>query len=245
MKIGIIIQARMGSSRLPGKILKEIDGKSLLELQYKRLIHSEKAEKIIIATSDNKIDDCIEVLCKKLNILYFRGSEDNVLDRFNKAAEYFDLDVIVRSNGDCPFIDSKIIDKLIEIWQLNAPKYDYISNILEDTFPLGMHIEVFTKKALEKTLEENITKEDKEHVTPFIYRNPSKFNLLNIENNTNLSDYRWTIDYQEDFEFVKEIYKRFGVNNSSFGMQDIIKVLEREPQLSMINSFYKKKQSLT
>ena len=172
MNLGIIIQARMGSTRFPGKILKKIDNKSLLELQYRRLKNSKKAQQIIIATSDKKSDDCIEELCFQLNIKCFRGSESNVLDRYYQTAKYFNLDVIIRSNGDCPFIDPVQIDKIIDIWKLNYPKYDYISNILEESFPLGMHIEIFSIIALERALKESKIEEDLEHVTPFIIDGP-------------------------------------------------------------------------
>jgi spore coat polysaccharide biosynthesis protein SpsF len=244
MKIGIIIQARMGSSRFPGKILKKINNISLLELQYRRLINSKKTNKIIIATSNKAIDNCIEELCIELDIPCFRGSENNVLDRYYQAAKSYDIDTIIRSNGDCPFIDFAEIDKLIEIWESNYPKYDYISNILEETFPLGMHIEIFTICALKKALNENLSKEDLEHVTPYLYRNPEKFNLLSVRNKEDLSNYRWTIDYPEDLKFVEEIYKRLGTDNSLFSMKDIINLLQVEPELTKINSKYKKKQNL-
>lgn len=244
MKIGIIIQARMGSSRFPGKILEKINNISLLELQHRRLVNSKKANKIIVATSNKSIDNSIEELCIELGILCFRGSEDNVLDRYYQAAKAHDIDTIIRSNGDCPFIDPAEVDKLIEIWEFNYPNYDYISNILEETFPLGMHIEIFKTASIKKALNENLSKEDLEHVTPYLYRNPEKFNLLSVRNEEDLSKYRWTIDYPEDLKFVEEIYKRFGTNNSSFGMKDIIKLLNKEPELLNINSKYKKKQNL-
>ena len=244
MNIGIIIQARMGSTRFPGKVLKKIEDKSLIELQIKRLQNSKKTKNIIIATSVNSLDDPIEKLCNEIRIPCYRGSEDNVLERYYHAAEHYELDVIIRSNGDCPFIDSLEIDKLIDIWEINYPKYDYITNILEETFPLGMHIEIVSKIALETAMKESTTKEEREHVTPYIYRNPNKFKILNITNQENLSSYRWTIDYPEDFEFVKEIYKRFGTNNSSFSMNEIINLMKSEPKLALINNNFKKKQSL-
>lgn len=244
MKIGIIIQARMGSTRFPGKVLKKIEDKSLLELQYRRLKNSRKANRIIIATSISSLDDPIEELCKEINIPCYRGSEENVLERYYQASIHYNLDVVIRSNGDCPFIDSREIDKLIDIWESNHSKYDYVTNILEETFPLGMHIEIFSIAALKKALQGSTSKEEYEHVTPYIYKNPNKFRVLNIKNKDNLSSYRWTIDYPEDFKFVKEIYKRFGVHNSSFSMYDIIKLMKSEPNLALINDKFKKKQSL-
>ena len=198
----------------------------------------------LIHTSNKSIDDSIEELCIARDILYFRGSENNVLDRYYQAARFHDIDTIIRSNGDCPFIDPAVIDMIVEIWEFNYPNYDYISNILEETFPLGMHVEIFTTVAIKKALNENLSKEDLEHVTPYLYRNPKKYNLLSVKNKEDLSKYRWTIDYPEDFKFVEEIYKRFGTDNSSFNMKDIVNLLNNEPELTKINSKYKKKQNL-
>jgi spore coat polysaccharide biosynthesis protein SpsF len=244
MRIGIIVQARMGSTRFPGKVLKEIQGKSLLELQFNRLKRSQKVDTVIIATSEENIDDCIAELCENLGIPCFRGSEKDVLERYYLAAKHYDLDVIIRTNGDCPFIDATVIDKLIGIWQLNFPKLDYVSNILEETFPLGMHIEVFSLSTIKRALDESIADEEREHVTAYIYRNTQKFNVLNVRNEQDLSSYRWTVDYPEDFMFVEEIYKRFSVDDSSFGMHDIVTLLKKEPELMKINSYYKKKQNI-
>jgi spore coat polysaccharide biosynthesis protein SpsF len=244
MRIGIIVQARMGSTRFPGKVLKEIQGKSLLELQFNRLKRSQKVDNVIIATSYESNDDCIAELCHDLSIPCFRGSEKDVLERYYLAAKHYDLDVIIRTNGDCPFIDATIIDNLISIWQLNFPRFDYVSNILEETFPLGMHIEIFSLSAIKRALDESIADDEHEHVTAYIYRNKKIFNVLNVRNEQDFSQYRWTIDYPEDFTFVEEIYKRFGINDSSFGMHDIVRLLEKEPELMKINSYYKKKQNI-
>ncbi len=244
MKIGIIVQVRMGSSRYPGKVLKQIQGKTMLELQYERLKRCHGADTIIYATSSKKVDDPIQTLCDELSIKLFRGSEENVLERYYKAAILNDLDVVIRTNGDCPFIDANEIDKMIEIWKEKYPNYDYISNILEESFPLGMHIEIFKLDSLKRVYDENISNSDREHVTPYIYRNPKKFKVMNVLNEIDLSKHRWTVDYEEDFIFVKEIYKRLGIDNSSFTMAEIVDLIQKEPHLQEINSKFKKKQSL-
>ena len=244
MNFGIIVQARMRSSRFPGKVLKKIQNKTLLELQINRLKHSQKVDMIIVATSVEYVDNKIFAECERLGIPCFRGSENNVLERFYQAAKYYDIDVIIRTNADCPFIDAIQIDKLIDIWNEKYPNIDYVSNILEESFPLGMHIEIFSKEAIKIALEQSIDKDEHEHVTAYIYRNNTIFRILNVLNDEDLSNYRWTIDYPEDFLLVKEVYKNFGVANSKFTMTDLVYFFKANPELQKINSQYKKKQSI-
>tara|TARA_S200000501_G_scaffold378448_2_gene441112 strand:+ start:636 stop:1364 length:729 start_codon:yes stop_codon:yes gene_type:complete len=238
MKIGIIIQARMLSTRLPGKVLKKINNnKVVLEMISKRLEHVENKTDIIFATSKNKADDKIEEFCRKKKYAFFRGDEKNVLKRYYEAAKSFNLDVVVRCNADCPLIDSKIVNKVI-LEFLNSDA-DYVSNILKPSFPVGMHTEVFSFKSLKKAFKEASDEEELEHVTPYFYRNPEKFKLKNVKHSEDLSHHRWTLDYKEDLNLISKIYFELK-NKDIFSMEEILEVFEKQPTLFDINSHYKK-----
>ncbi len=242
--IVIIVQARMGSTRLPGKIIKTVSGIPLLLFQYQRLAHSTLANKIVIATTTNKNDILIENLCKENSILSFRGSENDVLKRYYDAAIYFKADVIVRINSDCPLIDPNVVDHVINSFLSSKDKVDYASNILEETYPLGMHVEVFSQHALKKAFMCAKKPDEREHVTPYIYRNPSLFKLLSITNERNLSNHRWTIDFEEDLEFITKIVEKIIIDNIQLNMNQIANFIESNKKIMEINAMHKKKQSL-
>jgi spore coat polysaccharide biosynthesis protein SpsF len=242
MNIVIIVQARMGSSRLPGKVLKKISGKEMLLFQYERLIKSNKSSLTVIATTTNSIDDSIESICIKNNIPYFRGSESDVLLRYFDTASFFKADAVVRINSDCPFIDPVVVDRVIQSWLDGQPNLDYASNILEETFPLGMHVEVFSCKALERTNKNALKPDEREHVTPYIYRNPAIYKILNVPSSLNLSNYRLTVDYEDDLIFANEVVN--GIGSSEMGMMEIIEFLENNKDMMKINCKYKKNQNL-
>ena len=243
MKIVIIVQARMGSTRFPGKILKTINNQPMLIFQYKRLQRSKLSSLVCVATTNEKSDDIINELCLENNIPVFRGSETDVLKRYHDAANYFNADVVVRINSDCPLIDPSEVDKVINEWINSNPRVDYASNILEETFPLGMHTEVFSIQALEKAQAEARLSDEREHVTPYIYRNPSIFNLQSIVNNENLSHYRWTVDYPEDLDFVREVANNL-IPKENFGMMEVVELINAKPNLKKINNMYKKRQNI-
>jgi len=244
LKTVIIVQARMGSSRLPGKILEEVAGQPLLIFQYERLSRSLKADLIVVATTTNPLDDKVESLCNQFGIQCFRGPEQDVLLRYRNAAEAFEADVIVRINADCPLIDPVEVDRVIEAWFERQPDLDYASNILEETFPMGMHTEVFSRTALNHAESNACNLEEREHVTPYIYRNPNLFQLYSIANLENLSHYRWTVDYQEDLEFVRKVVEALESNKKIFNMMDVVNLLKEHPELMNINSQFKKSQNL-
>lgn len=229
--IGCIIQARLGSTRLPQKVLMNIDEKNTtLFYVINQLNHCKRIDKLIVATTDLKEDDLIEAFVKNLGIVCFRGSERDVLDRYYNCAKEFGLDIIVRITADCPLIDPEIVDKIIKDFDSNIE--DYISNTLKDTFPKGLDTEVFTFEALEKAWIESKLSSDREHVTNFIRNNPA-FKIKNYENKENYSKHRWTLDRKEDLEFIREIVKR--IQKRPILMKDIISILEQEPDLSKIN----------
>jgi len=234
-----IIQARMGSIRLPGKVLMDIEGKPMLWHVINRVKYSKLINKIVIATSTNKKDDVIEEFCKSNNIDFYRGSEMDVLDRYYQAAKVFKASLIVRITSDCPLIDPEVVDLVIKTHL--SSDVDYTSNNIERTFPRGLDTEVFKFSALEKAYKEAVAPYQREHVTVYIYENPYLFRLNNVKNDKDISYLRWTVDEKADLHFVREIYKRLNKEDRIFLMRDILNVLEREPFLIEINKYVKQK----
>ena len=228
----------MNSKRLPGKVLYKIAGKTVLEHILFRLKKSKKINNIYILTSTSKKDDSIFDLAKSKKFKVFRGSEKDVLKRFYDAAKLINADYIVRCNADCPLIDYRILDKMINKFTKNK-KYDYLSNILIPTFPTGMHIEIFKKEVLNLANFKCKSKYRREHVTPYIYRN-KRLKIINIKNKQDLSFHRWTLDYYEDFIFIRKIYSMLYKKNKYFDMYDIINVIKKNPHLKLINYHIKK-----
>lgn len=233
----IILQARMSSSRLPNKVLMPILGKPMLAHQISRLSGIKTPHRIIIATSKQKSDDAIESLCKQLNINCFRGSLDDVLARYYHAAHAYNdnsnIKNVVRLTGDCPLIDSEIIDNVIELYL--TTEVDYCSNCAPATFPDGLDVEVFSFTALKKAHQLAKKPSEREHVTPFIRNNPALFTTKNYSHTPDLSHYRWTVDEAVDFELVNKIYQALYEKKPDFKLNDIIKLIEQQPQLAKIN----------
>ena len=207
--IAAIIQARMESTRLPGKVLKQINGLSLLEFQIERVKKSKKIKRIIVASSKNKSDDQIEKLCLQKNIDFYRGSEDDVLSRYYECANIYKIDTVVRLTADCPLIDPIIIDKVVELFLQN--NVDYSSNTTPpetSCWPDGSDVEVFSFEALKKAHKEAYKHEDREHVTFYFWKNKSNsFKINQLSNSKDWSHYRYTVDYENDFKVIKKIYK--------------------------------------
>ncbi len=231
-----IIQARMQSTRLPGKVMLNVKNIPLLELMIKRVSKSTKLEKIIVATSTNHADDIIEELCLKLNIDCFRGSEDDVLLRFKESAELLNANTIVRLCGDCPLIDSDIIDDVISEYQRGD--YDFVSNLFPSpsTYPDGTSVEVFSSELLLE-MENNAKKpSEREHVTFYIWMQPEKYKIHRLDYKEDLSKFRFNLDYKEDFEFIKTIFENFLDKDEYFTMNDIIEWLKNNEKVVKINS---------
>ena len=242
MKTVAIIQARMGSTRLPGKILKEINGKSLLEYQIERIQRSKIIDDIVIATTNKEAEDPIIRLCMRLGISYFQGSEDNVLKRYYEAAILNKADTIVRLTSDCPLIDPVIMDDVIKYYILNRNSIDYCSNTIERTYPRGLDVEVFSFVALEAAFHNAVLSRDREHVTSYIYTNPNLFRVAGITNEIDLSQYRWTVDENEDFILIKKILKNLYIVNKEFLLKDIIQLLKENPEWNEINAKIEQKK---
>lgn len=231
MQIGAIIQARMGSSRLAGKVLKELNGKTVLEHIYYRTKCS-KVDKCVVATTTKREDDEIELLCNKNNILCYRGDENDVLKRYYDTAKEYKFDIIVRITSDDPLKDTSIINKAIVMLLDN--NYDYVSNTIHPTYPEGIDVEVFSFGALENAYFYAELPSEREHVTPYIWKNPQKFNIHNFENDIDLSSKRWTMDKEDDYEFMKKIYGHF-IGKNNFSMQEVLEILKKNPEYELIN----------
>lgn len=242
MKTAIIVQARMTSTRLPGKVLKEILGKSLLEYHIERLRRVELADDIVIATTTNDTDLPIVNLCKYLGVTFTRGSEHDVLARYYEAATLHHADVIVRVTSDCPLIDPTVIDKAIRFYRDRSNDYDYVSNALIQSYPYGLAVEVFPFKALEEAHQEAIAEPEREHVSPFIYMRPERYRIGHLEHSENLSHHRWTVDTPEDFELVRRITETLYPVKAEFDTQDILALLKKHPDWVKINAHVRQKK---
>lgn len=235
MKILAITQARYGSTRLPAKVLKEVNGISLLETHVKRILQSEFISKLIIATTKEAGAEHILAIARKVNTPVFQGSTDDVLDRFYHAALPEQPDYVVRITSDCPLIDSFEIDKVIQTCL--SSDFDYVSNTLNPTFPDGIDCEVFKFEALEKAFNEATLKSDREHVTPYIWRNSSVkggtlFKSGSVKNSEDYSSYRITVDTQEDFEVIRQLIEALGPDKS---WKEYISYLNQHKEIKELN----------
>ncbi|MBD2327196.1 glycosyltransferase family protein [Alkalinema sp. FACHB-956] len=240
MKTVIIVQARMTSTRLPGKVLKTVLGKPLLEYQLERLQRVSLADQIVIATTVNETDQPIVDLCDRLSIPTYRGSEEDVLARYYEAATQFAAEVIVRVTSDCPLIDPELIDRVIAIYQQNAPNLDYIVTD-EVSYPRGMDVEVFSMRVLEGTYKEATHPTHREHVTPFIYQQPSRYHIYTVIQDCLLAPYRLTVDTSEDFELIRCILEHLYSAKPQFNLHSIIDLLQQKPELVAINAHVRQK----
>lgn len=229
-----LLQARMSSSRLPGKVLKTIVGKPMLELHLERLSRCRKIDQLVVVTSIDSEDGAIEDLCKRLGINCFRGDLTNVLDRFYRAYRCFGADIIVRLTGDCPLADPGKIDELVTFFK--ASGCDYASNCTPRSLPHGLDAEIFTGRALETCWKKATTPDENEHVTPYMRYGKNGFKITHLEYDPVNADHRWTVDEPEDFELVTEIYEALYHKDPYFTTEDIIHLLTQRPDLKKINA---------
>jgi len=234
-KVIAIVQARMGSTRLPGKSLIVIEGRPLLEHIVNRVSYSKTIDEIIIATTTEPEDKPIVRLAEKLHVATYTGSSEDVLDRFYQAANLFGGKVIVRITADDPFKDPKVIDEIVNYY-FSQSELDYVSNTIEPSYPIGIDVEVFSYRALERAWKESDSVIFREHVTPYIWRNPSLFKVANYKYSEQLSHLRWTIDTKKDLQMTKEVYKELYVDDKIFYMDDILQLLRKRTHISDINS---------
>ena len=244
-KIVCIIQARIGSTRLPGKILLNLEGKPVLLRVVDRVLESQKVDKVVVATTTKEDDQKIVDLIKDYHpkVASFRGSEEDVLDRYYQAAKKYDADIIIRVTSDCPLIDSEVIDKAVEAF-LEEKDVDYSANILgERTYPRGLDVEVFSFSVLKKMWKGVKEKDDREHVTLYLRKNPRLFKCKNIVNDMDYSFHRWTIDEEKDYKLIKIIYQELYLKNPNFKMKEIIELFNRRSELVKINQGVEQKNA--
>lgn len=239
MKTIIIVQARMTSTRLPGKVLLPLAGEPMLVRLLERLRRVQRADGIVIATTTNASDDPIAALCSQQGVPCHRGSELDVLSRYADAARLHAADVVVRITSDCPLIDPALIDQLIAVYEEGDS--DYVSNMLPPTWPYGMAVEVFSATALAQAHAEATQDAEREHVTPFIYWHPQRYRLRNVASPVALSHHRWTVDTPEDYELVRRLFDHLLPTNPHFTQADVLALLDAHPDWIAINQHVQQK----
>ena len=239
MRVVAIIQARIGSTRLPGKVLLDLAGEPMLARVVTRTHRATTLEKVVVATTTKPADDAIVEMCVARGWFYFRGSELDVLDRYYKAAMRHEADVVVRITSDCPLIEPDVVDWVAGEF-LEHGSLDYTSNTLSPrTFPRGLDVEVISFEALERAWHEDDNDTWREHVTPYIYRHPEKFSLRGVVDNSDHSSMRWTVDTPEDLAFMQRVYGYFG--HDRFSWREVLGVLEQHPEWPEINRHVQQK----
>jgi spore coat polysaccharide biosynthesis protein SpsF len=234
--ITAVLQARMSSRRLPGKVLRTVIGRPLLALQLERVARSARIDRLIVATSTRDDDDPVAALAQTIGIECFRGSLDDVLDRFYRAARPSDPDYVVRLTGDCPLADPAVIDAAIEFCVSGG--YDYAGNALEPTFPDGLDVEVARFACVEQAWREARLPSEREHVLPYLYTRPGQFRIGSFRNGVDLSHLRWTVDEPEDLELVTLLFESLYPANPAFSTADILALIEARPELARINAHH-------
>jgi len=237
-----ILQARMGSSRLPNKVLRKIKGKTLLELYVNRVKESHLIDKIVIATTTNPNDTLIQKIASDLGIECFRGSEDDLLDRYYQCAKKYNADIVVRVTPDDPFVDYRVIDRAVQIFRDN--EVDFVTNHFDPTYPEGLDVEVYSIDALEKSWREASLLSEREHVFPYIQNHQDQFKIINFKQDTDYSHLRWTIDYECDFEMTKRIYDHLYDKKRIFLQEDIVRLLENHPEIAELNAHITRKEGV-
>lgn len=235
-----ILQARVSSTRLPGKVLKPLLGKPMLLRQVERLKRAGSIDRLIIATSVGPEDDALAALCLENELECFRGSLDDVLDRFYQAAKAVQPTHVMRLTGDCPLTDPDILDRLAELHLSTG--CDYSSTALEPSFPDGLDAELMTFVALEQAWREATLPSQREHVTPFLYNHPERFAIRALKNDVDLSSLRWTVDEPSDFEFVTRVYEGLYPTHPTFGMRDVLAFLEEHQALTALNHHFERNE---
>ena len=238
-KVLAIIQARTASTRLPLKVMTQLSGVPMLTRVVRRTKRARRLNEVLVATSVSAHDDAIEDLCSWEGWPCFRGSEEDLLDRFFQAAKKHGADPIVRITADCPLIDPGLIDDVVAVFQ--EGEWDYASNTLEPrTFPRGLDTEVFSFEALQRAWDEDKNPAWREHVTPYIYRNPEGFRLKGVAHEEDLSNMRWTVDSPEDLELVRRIYAAFD-GDDHFTWKEVLALLKERPGWLEINQHVSQK----
>jgi spore coat polysaccharide biosynthesis protein SpsF (cytidylyltransferase family) len=223
----VFLQARLDSTRLPDKVLRQVNNVALIDLQIERILKSKLVGGLVIVIPDTEINDKLSEHLLSQGRLVFRGSPDNVLQRFYDASKIYKSELIIRLTADCPLVMPSLIDCMLEYFDQVRP--EYLSNRLPPTFPDGLDIEIFQSEILTELIEHDLTDQEKEHVTLGIYGGKTTFKVANYANNIDLSNNRWTVDYMEDFEFIEKVYEYFWQKRFSFETNDILEYINLNP----------------
>jgi len=245
MRTVAIIQARMGSTRLPGKVMKQLCGKTVLAHVISRVQACSLVDEVIVATTTYPSDDVIVVESVKCGAEWFRGSEEDVLERYYLAAKEYKADVVVRVTSDNPLVDPEVLSQMLEYFKSETEcglDIDYLSNSLNRSYPLGLDAEVFTFATLERTQTEAHKPYEREHVTPYIYEHPEIFSLYNQTWDEDFSAYRWTLDSEEDLMLISEIYSALYKDGEIFTTDEVLALINGKPEFVKINAHVKQKE---
>ncbi|MFD2574108.1 cytidylyltransferase domain-containing protein [Spirosoma soli] len=238
--IVVIVQARMSSSRLPGKVLLPILGRPLLARMLERLNKCQTPFTTVVATSTDSADDCIEEFCRAEHVAVYRGSLTDCLDRHEQIAQQWNADLAVKIPSDCPLIDPRIVDSVLRFYLAHQEEYDFVSNLHPATWPDGNDVEIMTRSCLHRTWAEAAKPLEREHTTPYIWDSaPEQFRIGNVAWSTGLDysmSHRFTIDYPEDYEFIRTVYEELYPANPTFSCEDILDLLNRRPDIYQLNA---------
>ena len=242
MRFAVIVQARLGSSRLPGKILKPVCGRSILVAQLERITAAETPFELVVATTTNPEDEAVVKETTRHGYRCFRGHPTDLLDRHYRAARPLEADAVVKIPSDCPLIDPAIIDEVLTFYARHADTYDFVSNLHPPTFPDGNDVEVMSWSALEAAFREATQPHEREHTTAFLWDQPNRFRIGNVvwSSGQDFSmTHRFTIDYEEDYRFIAAVYEAlWRPEGRAFSLQDILRLLERRPDIMALNKKY-------
>ncbi len=237
----IVVQARMSSSRLPGKVLLPVLGKSLLYRMIERLQMIRYEALIVIATSGEQSDDIIEQEAALIGVPCFRGNLNNLLDRHYQAAKKYNADIVLKIPSDCPLIDPRIIDQVLDYYFAHPGQFDYVSNLHPATFPDGNDVEIMAMQCLEKTWREATRQLELEHTTPYIWENQENFKIGNViwdAGKDYSMSHRFTIDYEADYQFIKRVFEELYPDKPDFSCEEILTLLEQKPDIYQLNARY-------
>ncbi len=241
MTVGAIVQARMGSTRLPGKALLDIAGMSMLARVIDRTRRAQTIDRVIVATTTKAQDDPLAAHARALAVEVYRGDEEDVLDRYYQAARLHRLDVVVRITSDCPLLDPGLVDRVVRPLLDPLSNVDYSANTLRRTYPRGLDVEAVPFATLERVWREAQSAHERAHVFPYIYEHPDRFSLAGIADPVDRSAMRWTVDTEEDLLFVREVCRALGARD--FTWMDVVQVLEARPELLQINSLVRQRSA--
>lgn len=242
MKTVVIIQARMGSSRLPGKVLMPLGGKPAIQHVIERARMISGVDDVLLATSVSPVDDPLVEFCHSFGVPVVRGSEDDVLDRYYQAAKAARADVVIRITGDCPLLDPVESGKVLGLFHSSGA--DYVSNVNPPTLPDGLDTEVFSFQTLETAWKNAVKKSEREHVTLYIYTRPEQFGIKSVKNDVDLSGYRWTLDEDKDYRMLSAIYNELGLRGKFGYLSEVLDILRDRPETGRLNGSVERNEGL-